>query len=218
MDQNPGNNDSKSYVHKRIVDNMSAHEVAKEVVLYFEVDNGMRLKNPLESTARPNTFVCMKPSFKHKEEGQFIQTNQIKSNAYPNWNFKSQNFTMPLNQFNREWLENGGFLEFEVFHKAVGASNNLNVQESNHLIGAAFVPLKPFIEGRGKTRLTGLYDVVAKSNIYNQSIQSATSLKGQESSQGKIKVCVTSNLNIRKLLDGGEKEGSYEQPVASFVS
>jgi len=34
---------------------------------------------------------------------------------------------MPLNKQNINFLENGGFLEFEVFHKAIGASNNLNV-------------------------------------------------------------------------------------------
>jgi len=49
-----------------------------------------------------------------------------------------------------------------VFHKAVGASNNLNVTESSHLIGVAFVPLKQLVEGRGKTRMTGLFDVVNK--------------------------------------------------------
>jgi len=40
------------------------------------------------------------------------------------------------------------------------------------LIGVAFVSLKPLIEGNGKNRLTGLYDVVTKENIYGQSIQS----------------------------------------------
>ena len=79
-------------------------------------------------------------------------------------------------------MENGGCLEFEVFHKAVGASNNLNVQESNHLIGVAFVPLKPLIDGSGKTRTTGLFDVVAKGNIYGRSIQSVSSLKAYENS------------------------------------
>jgi len=79
-------------------------------------------------------------------------------------------------------LENGGCLEFEVFHKAIGASNNLNVQESNHLVGVAFVPLKPLIDGRGKSRLTGLFDVVAKGNIYSRSIQSLSSLKAYENS------------------------------------
>jgi hypothetical protein len=170
MDQNQGYNDSKSYVHRRIVDNIEARESAKEVILYFEVDGGMGIKNPLSAHEKPNSYVCMKPTFRHKQPGQFIQTNQIKASSYPNWDFKSQHFTMPLDTFNREWLENGGFLEFEVFHKAVGASNNLHVQESSHLIGAAFVSLKPFVEGNGKTRITGNYEVVAKQNIYNQSI------------------------------------------------
>ena len=88
---------------------------------------------------------------------------------------------MPLTRANREFLESGGNLEFEVFHKAQTTSaDNLTVEESNHLIGVAFVPLKPLMEGGGKTRLTGLYDVVSKSNIYNQSIQSITSLKAYE--------------------------------------
>jgi len=34
------------------------------------------------------------------------------------------------------------------------------------------VPLKPLIDGNGKTRLTGLYDIVNKQMIYNQSVQS----------------------------------------------
>jgi hypothetical protein len=54
-----------------------------------------------------------------------------------------------------------------VFHKAIGASNNLDVQVTNHLIGVAFVPLKGLIEANGKTRITGLYDIVAKDHIYN---------------------------------------------------
>ena len=145
---------------------MREHEAAQSVTITFEVDNGMRIKNPLNSHEKPNSFVTMKPAFTYKEAGQFIQTGEIKQNSYPNWNFKSQNFTMPVNNTNTDWLEEGGMLEFEVFHKAVGASNNLNVQESNHLIGVAFVSLKPFIEGNGKTRITGLYDVVPKSNIY----------------------------------------------------
>jgi len=75
---------------------------------------------------------------------------------------------MPLNSFNKQFLENGGVLKFEVFHKAVGFANStMDVQESNHLIGVAFVPLKPLIDGNGKTRLTGLYDIVNKQMIYN---------------------------------------------------
>jgi hypothetical protein len=77
---------------------------------------------------------------------------------------------MPINKFNTEWLEEGGVLEFEVFHHAVGASDNLNVKESNHLIGVAFVSLKPLIDGSGKTRITGLFEVVNKQAIYRQSI------------------------------------------------
>jgi len=81
---------------------------------------------------------------------------------------------MPINTSNREFLESGGHLEFEVFHRAVGASNNLNVEESNHLIGVAFVPLKGLIDGPGKTRLTGLYSIVPKGTVYNQSVTSLT--------------------------------------------
>lgn len=136
------------------------------MTLFFEIDNGMRIKNPLNAHEKPNTYVTMKPSFKYKEEGQFVQTSQIKQNSYPNWNFKSQNFTMPINKFNTEWLEEGGNLEFEVFHKAVGASDNMNVKESNHLIGVAFVSIKPLIDGNGKTRITGLFEVVNKEAIY----------------------------------------------------
>jgi hypothetical protein len=130
----------------------------------------MRIKNPLNANDKPNTFVTMKPAFRNKEEGQFVQTSQIKQNSYPNWNFKSQNFTMPINKFNTEWLEEGGTLEFEVFHHAVGASDNLNVKESNHLIGVAFVSLKPLIDGSGKTRITGLFEVTNKQAIYRQSV------------------------------------------------
>jgi hypothetical protein len=96
-------------------------------------------------------------------------------------------------------------LEFEVFHREVGASDNLNVQESNHLIGVAFVSLKPLIDGSGKTRITGLFEVVNKNAIYRQSVQSATSLK-DDTSNGKIKICITSSLNVRKLMDGGSND------------
>lgn len=125
---------------------------------------------------------------------------------------------MPLNAENMEFLESGGCLEFEVFHKAMGASNNLNVQESNHLIGVAFVPLKPLIEGRGKTRLTGMYDIVAKGNIYGQSVQSLSSLKAYENSQGKIKVCVTTDRFIRRALDGDEAQASYQPAPSAYQS
>lgn len=107
---------------------------------------------------------------------------------------------MPINTANREFLESGGQLEFEVFHRAVGASNNLNVEESNHLIGVAFVPLKGLIDGLGKTRLTGLYNIVPKGAVYNQSVTSLTN--GEQQDHGKIKVCVSTSLNIRKIMDG----------------
>lgn len=112
---------------------------------------------------------------------------------------------MPIDRANREFLEADGHLEFEIFHRAVGASNNLNVEESSHLIGVAFVPLKGLIEGSGKTRLTGLYDIVPKGTVYSQSIAQSTA---SQSTQGKIKVCVSTNLNIRKVMDGGDTEPS----------
>ena len=120
---------------------------------------------------------------------------------------------MPINQTNQEWLEAGGYLEFEVFHRAIGASNNFDVEETSHLIGVAFVPLKGLIDGSGKTRLTGLYDIVPKDNIYNQSVQSLSSLKEQEPSKGKIKVCVSTNLNIRGIINGEPND-----PVGASLS
>lgn len=122
----------------------------------------MRLHNPISSHETPSTYVYMKPSVQCKEMDQFVQTALVKNSSYPTWNFKSQNFTVPLNTFNVEFLKSGSTLEFEVYHKAVGASNNLQVQESSHLIGVAFVPLKSLIEGNGRTRITGLFDIVAK--------------------------------------------------------
>jgi uncharacterized protein YjcR len=74
--------------------------------------------------------------------------------------------------------------------------------ESNHLIGVAFISLKPLIEGNGKTKITGLFEVVNKDAIYRKSVQSLSSAK-DDGSFGKIKVCVTSSLNIRKIMDGG---------------
>jgi hypothetical protein len=101
-----------------------------------------------------------------------------------------------MNQANRDFIEQGRTLEFEVFHKAVGASDNLTVQETSHLIGVAFVPLKPLIEGSGRTRITGLFDVVPKDKVY-QSTNSTTKLEGI----GKIKVCINSSVNIKKLFE-----------------
>ena len=68
--------------------------------------------------------------------------------------------------------------------------------------------LKPLIEGKGKTRLTGLVDIVSKGNIYNQSITSMQSLKDQEVSMGKLKVSIICNMNIRKILDEDPAERS----------
>ena len=130
---------------------------------------------------------------------------------------------MPLTPENMEFLETGGCLEFEVFHKAFSASNNLDVKESNHLIGVAFVPMKPLIEGRGKTRLTGMYDIVPKDNIYGKSTQSLSSLKASENSQGKIKVCITTDRFIRKGEDNSYQavplvhQANNIQPVNSSV-
>ena len=58
------------------------------------------------------------------------------------------------------------------------------------------------MEGSGKTRLTGLYDSVPKDNIYSQSMLSTTSLRATEASKGKIKVCASTNLNIRRVMSG----------------
>ena len=91
-----------------------------------------------------------------------------------------------------------------MFHRAVGASDNLNVQETSHLIGVAFVPLKALIEGNGRTRTTGLYDVVSKNSVY-QSIKSNTSLEAGPQTLGKIKVCVNASINIRKFMDNKEE-------------
>lgn len=38
-------------------------EAAQEVSLFFEVDNGMRIRNPLNPIEPPNCFVVMKPDF-----------------------------------------------------------------------------------------------------------------------------------------------------------
>lgn len=94
----------------------------------------------------------------------------------------------------------------------------MEVRESNHLVGVAFVPLKPLLEGNGRTRLTGLYDVVSKQVIYNQSVQSLHSLKDQELTMGKIKVSVTTNLNIRRVLDqeSGEQSGLNQRKTAPY--
>lgn len=57
----------------------------------------MQIKNPISEFEMPSAFVYMKPTLQYREHAQFVQTNHIKSSAYPNWNFKSYNFTVPLN-------------------------------------------------------------------------------------------------------------------------
>lgn len=152
-------------VHNRILDSIKEHESAQDISIFFEVDNGMRIKNPLSAHEPPTAFVSMKPCFQYRESqaDQFVQTSEIRANSYPTWNYRSKNFTMPLNQHNRQFLEDGGVIKFEVFHKSSGFGHTeMEVRESNHLIGVAFVSLKPLIEGTGRTRLTGLFDVVSK--------------------------------------------------------
>lgn len=122
IEQNKGVTNSASFIHNRILDSMKQHEEAEQVQIFFEVDNGMRIKNPLSPNEPPNAFVTMKPCFQYKEERDdlFLQTNEIRANSYPTWNHRSKNFTVPLNQSNRQFLEGGGVLQFEVFHKASG--------------------------------------------------------------------------------------------------
>lgn len=73
---------------------------------------------------------------------------------------------MPLNEFNIDYLQKGKTLEFEVFHKATSGNANMGVTESSHLIGVAFVPLKPLVEGSGRTRITGMFDIFAKDAVF----------------------------------------------------
>lgn len=63
MDQNRSNNNVSSLTQTRIMDSIKEHEEAKEVSIHFEIDNGMRIKNPISTFETPNTFVYMKPSF-----------------------------------------------------------------------------------------------------------------------------------------------------------
>lgn len=59
----------------------------------------MRIRNPLSPIEPPTCFVVMKPDFLSKEvqEGQILQTSDVRSNSYPTWNYRSPNFTLPLN-------------------------------------------------------------------------------------------------------------------------
>ena len=74
-------------------------EAAQEVSLFIEVDNGMRIRNPLNPIEPPTCFVVMKPDFLSKEvqEGKILQTSEVRNNSYPTWNYRSPNFTLPLN-------------------------------------------------------------------------------------------------------------------------
>ena len=54
------------------MDSIKEHKEAKEVTMCFEIDNGMRIKNPISSYEPPNTFVYMKPTFEYKEENKFV--------------------------------------------------------------------------------------------------------------------------------------------------
>lgn len=127
------------------------------------------------------------------------------------WNFKSHVYTVPLTEANMSFIEHGQ-LEFEVFHRSAGyGETEMQVKETNHLIGVAFVPLKNLVEGAGKTRVTGLFDVVGKSAIYNRSVASMASMKSlaemnDQGIMGKIKIAVTVNANINKLLGPGSQE------------
>jgi hypothetical protein len=169
-----------------------------KVRLSFEVDNAMRVRSPLSSNEYPNSFVIMRPGFDYVESarGQFLQTPVIRANSYPMWNFRSHVFTVPLSEENLRFIK-GGALEFEIFHQSAGyGETELDRDESNHLIGVAFVPLAGLIEGRGKARLTGLFDVVAKKAIY----ASAGTDSAAVEALGKIKISVCADKNPNTLL------------------
>lgn len=165
MEQNKQSTNITTLTNNRIIEHERQIEAAESTILSFEVESGMYLKNPIVGHQPPSAFVYMKPSFHYKEKEQFIQTNWIKNNSYPNWNYKSYNFTVPLTQANKDFIQTKT-LEFEVFHKAIGASDNLTVQETSHLIGVAFVPLSGLLDGNGRTRITGLFDVVPKDRVF----------------------------------------------------
>ena len=97
MEQNKDNNNMMSLANNKILDMRREIEEAQEVVLSFEVDNGMKLSNPIVGNETPNCYVYMKPNFQNKEHGQFVQTNVIKACSYPMWSYRSYNYTMPLN-------------------------------------------------------------------------------------------------------------------------
>jgi hypothetical protein len=208
MEQNCGQTNIGQLTNDRILEQAQQIEEAQEVTISFEIDNGMCLKNPLAGNEPPNAFVHMKPTFQYKENGAFVRTSHVKSSAYPNWNHKSYNFTMPVNACNQDFLNSGKTLEFEVFHRAVGAGD---AKETAHLVGVAFVPLQPLVDGNGRTRFTGLYDVVPKGAVF-QSVHSnaSTQLYGGM----KIKVTVNCSVNIKKMLPSvALPEEVQEQPA-----
>jgi len=75
-------------------------------VVFFEIDNGMGIKNPITPNESPSVFVQLKPGFQYLEqrEDQIIQTVVVKQNRYPTWNYKSKNFTLPINDFNKKFI------------------------------------------------------------------------------------------------------------------
>lgn len=125
------------------------------------------------------------------------------------WNFRSHVFTVPLTEQNLQFI-NGGVLEFEIFHQSTGyGETELDLEESNHLVGVAFVPLAGLIQGRGKTRLTGLYDVVAKKAIYGSAASDAAT--AQDATLGKIKISVTADKNPNILLSApGDADEDFQ--------
>ena len=44
-----------------------SEEKSQDISIFFEVDNGMRIKNPLSAHEPPTAFVSMKPCFQYKE-------------------------------------------------------------------------------------------------------------------------------------------------------
>ena len=62
----------------------------------------------------------------------------------------------------------------------------------------AFVPLRPLVEGSGKTIMSGMYDIVSKNSLYSQ----MSSLSKYEASNGKLKISISTNVNIKSLLEG----------------
>ena len=63
MEYNYAGNNAEQFVQTQIKENIEEIRDAEQVKIYFEIDNGMRIKNPLSATEPPNTFVTMKPAF-----------------------------------------------------------------------------------------------------------------------------------------------------------